>query len=239
MEWIYWLFETLGYTHPLHPALTHMPSGLVVGALVLGFLACRYNRPDFAIAARYCLILALIFSIPSAITGFLDWQHYYGGVWVFAIKIKIVFTVLLVFFLALGLYASRKVNLCSKVFLPIYLFFFLSVTVLGYYGGGLVTGEKQGKGPSAYQAGEKLYAANCATCHPNGGNSCMPSMPLTGSPQLKDFDTFLAYNRDPKLPGPHPMCPKRCMPAIPEKKVSDQQMKELYLYIVNVLHPKS
>jgi uncharacterized membrane protein len=239
MDLIYQFFETIGYTHPLHPALTHMPSGLVVGALVLAILACRYHRPDFAVAARYCLILALVFSIPSAITGYMDWQHYYGGVWVFAIKIKIIFTVLLVLLLSLGLYFTRKADSCSKTILPIYLLYFLSVTVLGYFGGGLVISERQGKVPAEYLAGEKIYAANCANCHPNGGNTCLPSLPLAGSSQLKDFETFLAYNRNPKLPGPSPMCPMRCMPAVTVKKVSDEQMKELYRYIVKFINPKS
>ena len=234
MDQIYKFFEILGYTHPLHPPFTHMPTGLVVGALVLAILACRYNHPDFAIAARYSLILALVFSIPAVITGYLDWQHYYGGAWVLGIKVKIILSILLVLLLALGLYVHRESNLCSKGVLPIYLFYFLTVTVLGYYGGGLVIGGKMEKVPVAYQAGEKLYAANCASCHPNGGNTINPSLPVVGSVHLKDFDTFLAFNRNPERPPG----PKRLMPAVSEKRITDQQMKELYNYIVNVMHPK-
>ncbi|MCL4501734.1 MAG: c-type cytochrome [Deltaproteobacteria bacterium] len=234
MEMIYSFFEKIGYTHPLHPPLTHMPTGLVAGALVLAILGCRYNRTDLSLAARYSLILALIFAIPSIITGYMDWQHYYGGAWVLAIKIKIICSVLLVVLLALGLYISRKSDVCAKSFLPIYFLYFATVTVLGYFGGGLVVGAKMAKIPAEYQAGEKIYASNCVSCHPNGGNTINPSLPLVGSPQLKDADTFLAFNRNPqKPPGP-----KRLMPAVSEKRVTDQQMKELYLYIVNVLHPK-
>lgn len=238
MDQIYSFFETLGYTHPLHPALTHMPSGLVVGALVLAILGCRYGRPDLAIAARYCLILALIFSIPSIITGYLDWQHYYGGAWVFAIKVKIITSILLVLLLSLGLYLSRRSDLCSRSSLPIYFSYFVCVTVLGYLGGGLVISERQAKVSPEYQAGEKIYATNCASCHPNGGNTITPTLPLVGSLQLKDFDTFLAFNRHPQIPA-GPSGYKRMMPATSEKRVTDQQMKELYRYIVNVLHPKS
>jgi uncharacterized membrane protein len=39
IDTVYLLLEKLGYPHPLHPPLTHMPLGLVTGALVLGFTA--------------------------------------------------------------------------------------------------------------------------------------------------------------------------------------------------------
>jgi hypothetical protein len=48
---------------------------------------------------------------------------------------------------------------------------------------------------------------------------------------LADFDTFLAFVRDPKLPhgksGP--------MPPIIPSKLKDKQLKELYDYIVKEL----
>ncbi len=97
----------------------------------------------------------------------------------------------------------------------------------------------QAKAPPEYQAGERIYAANCASCHAHGGNTITPGLPVVGSPQLKDFNTFLAFNRNPQRPTGNPTGPKRMMPAVSEKRITDQQMKEIYRYIVNVLHPKS
>jgi mono/diheme cytochrome c family protein len=97
---------------------------------------------------------------------------------------------------------------------------------------------KQAQAPPEYQAGERIYAANCAFCHANGGNTVTPGLPVVGSPQLKDFNTFLAFNRNPQIPT-NPTGPKRMMPAVSEGKITDRQMNELYRYIVHVLHPKS
>ena len=35
----YNLLDKIGYLHPIHPAMTHMPIGLVVGSLFLGVTA--------------------------------------------------------------------------------------------------------------------------------------------------------------------------------------------------------
>jgi uncharacterized membrane protein len=142
MDQIYKFFDAIGYANLFHAPLTRMPTGLVVGAAVLAFLSYRYNRPDFAKASHYLLILALFFLIPATISGIMDWQHNYGGVWVFAIQIKIILSVLLLLLISLGLYLTRKNDVRSKSILAIYVLYFLIVVVLGYLGGGLVMGGK-------------------------------------------------------------------------------------------------
>lgn len=142
MDRIYKFFDAIGYANLFHAPLTRMPTGLVVGAIVLAFLAYRYNRPDFAKASRYLLILALFFLIPASLSGIMDWQHNYNGVWVFAIEIKIILSALLLPLLALGIYITRKNEVCSRGILAIYVLYFLIVVVLGYLGGGLVMGGK-------------------------------------------------------------------------------------------------
>jgi mono/diheme cytochrome c family protein len=96
---------------------------------------------------------------------------------------------------------------------------------------------KQAKAPPEYQAGERIYAANCASCHAQGGNTVTPGLPVVGSSQLKDLHTFWAYIRNPQI-STNPTGYKRMMPAVSEKRITDQQMNELYRYIVKVLHPK-
>jgi uncharacterized membrane protein len=65
----YNLLDKIGYLHPIHPAMTHMPIGLVVGSLFLGVTALFYSRTSMARAAYYTLVLALIFWVPTVAVG--------------------------------------------------------------------------------------------------------------------------------------------------------------------------
>ena len=69
-------------------------------------------------------------------------------------------------------------------------------------GGGMMN-EGQGEGQQAAQAGPLgtlLFNERCKVCHRDGGNIEKRDLPLKGSPVLKDFDTFLAYIRNPTMP---------------------------------------
>ncbi len=110
IEAIYKTLNGLGYTHPLHPTLTHVVMGLVIGGFVFALVAWVFNRPALAQSGGHCMTLALIFLFPTAALGYADWQHFYGGAWIFPIGIKLVLAVvLLVFsFWPLGSTAGRK-----------------------------------------------------------------------------------------------------------------------------------
>ena len=110
----------------------------------------------------------------------------------------------------------------------IYVIAVLAVVGLGYYGGNLVFCSEKPATAAELQAGEKLYAANCGTCHPQGGNIFNAALPVKNSPYLKNFDIFLKYNRQPDRPDGT----KGVMPAIPPLKVSDDEMKQIYNYIM-------
>ena len=71
-------------------------------------------------------------------------------------------------------------------------------------------------------SGEVLLKENCAVCHPNGGNIVNPNKPLKGAQTLNTFETFLSWIRKPVQP----------MPPFPSSKISDQQAKELYDYLL-------
>jgi uncharacterized membrane protein len=45
IEFIYQALTKLGYTHPLHPTLTHVPLGMVMGALI-------FRRTNLAPSAK-------------------------------------------------------------------------------------------------------------------------------------------------------------------------------------------
>jgi cytochrome c6 len=71
-------------------------------------------------------------------------------------------------------------------------------------------------------AGEAFFKQNCMGCHPGGGNVIKPDKPLTGASQLKTFEAFLTWIRNPVQP----------MPTYSPAKISDEQAKKLYDYIV-------
>ena len=60
----------------------------------------------------------------------------------------------------------------------------------------------------------------------------MPELPLRGAPQLADFNTFMAFLRDPRLPdgsrGP--------MPPFSADALTRIQAKSLYDYMLDVLN---
>jgi uncharacterized membrane protein len=227
MESLYQFIEKVGYTHPIHPPLTHMPRGLAVGALILCALSILFRRPVFGVSARHCFILALVFAFPTIFFGYTDWVHYYDGIWTFPVKVKFVLTGVLTLLLMIGMYLNYKRNPSMKSILIIYFLVVLTVAGLGYYGGNLVFGTEKPDVTEDLKVGERLYTANCGTCHPQGGNILNPALPVKNSSYLKTFSAFLDFNRRPKMPNGS----KGLMPAIPPEKVSDAEMKQIYNYI--------
>ena len=227
-SWInafYQFMSGLGYSHPIHPALVHMPIGLVVGAFVFSWLAVLFNKERLARSASHCIVLAFLFWFPVVLFGFMDWQHFWGGAWLTLIKYKMGLAGILFIFLVIALVFILKEGVGSKGALTAYTLCFLTVVLLGYFGGQLVYGGKTQTSPKDYKAGEKIFLAECSGCHPHGGNVIKPSMPIRNSPKLKDLETFIAWIRHPKPP----------MPPFPDSEISQSQAKELYEYIVNVL----
>lgn len=227
MNSIYHFMEWLGYTHPLHPPLAHMPIGLVVGALVLYLAGWWRQRPNWMAAARYCVVLALIFLIFAAVAGYLDWQHYYAGAWLFAIDIKLILTGVLLIFLAIAVILSWKARVGPQSYLSLCTLCFLAVVGLGYYGGQLVLSGTCAPPSEKPTIGAKIYHTHCGACHPYGGNILNPKLPIIGSTQLANFSDFLAYNRHPQRPDGS----RAIMPAFSRKMISNQEMEELFNYI--------
>ena len=69
IESIYQILEKIGYTHPLHPPVTHLPAGLIIGAFLFSLVAWIFNRKNLAQTARHCLGLALIMAVPTILLG--------------------------------------------------------------------------------------------------------------------------------------------------------------------------
>jgi uncharacterized membrane protein len=85
-EFIYQPLTNLGYNHPIHPTLTHVPIGMAMGAFIFVLIAVITRKKNLAQTARHCSVLALIGPVPTALLGLMDWQHFYGGLLLFPIK---------------------------------------------------------------------------------------------------------------------------------------------------------
>jgi uncharacterized membrane protein len=216
----YEVLDKIGFVHPVHPPLTHLPMGLIIGAFIFALVALLFGRSILpSLAYRRIILLALIFTFPTALFGYTDWQHFYDGDWLFSIKIKLFLTGVLVVLLFIGVIFGRKKEAETKSSLAIYTLCLIVIAALGYFGGQLVfEGEGRAeKVPMRFLVGEKLFAANCNDCHPRGGD-------IINAPQLFDFKKFLTLLRNP----PTGMTP------FPPEQISDQKAMRLYLYLVQL-----
>jgi uncharacterized membrane protein len=227
----YDFLDTIGYMHPIHPAMVHMPIGLVVGGVTLIGMALLYPRfRSLRASAHHTLVLALVFWFPTVLFGVMDWQRYLGGAWLPAIKVKMVLAAVLLVLLVIGvILGSRRASL--HVLAPIYVLCLAAVVVLGYYGGQLVYAGLAPGGPAIYSAGQRVFDNNCTGCHAHGGNVIDPNLPLALAPQLKQYDTFEKFIRNPHMPNGA----AGAMPPFPADKIPPRQVRELYDYIVHVI----
>jgi len=168
IDFLYQVLTKFGYTHPLHPTLTHLPIGLVMGAFFFAMAGLIFKRTNLAQTARHCAVLALIAAGPTAILGILDWQHFYGGSLLFAIKMKLVLAGVLLMSLFLAVIFGFFGEMFSKIVVPMYVLCLLTAVGLGYFGGELVYGTqapagKVSEGPVA--EGAAVFQSNCSACH--------------------------------------------------------------------------
>lgn len=94
-EIIFEFLNKIGFTHPVHPAMNHIPMGLVIGAVVFRLTSFLPRLRVLARTGYHCVILALLGVAPAVFTGYLDWQHRYDGVWEFLIVLKMVLAAVL------------------------------------------------------------------------------------------------------------------------------------------------
>ncbi len=237
IDWLYRTLATLGYAHPLHPPLTHLPTGLVIGAFVFVVAARALRRPNLALTARHCIALALITVFPTMLLGVLDWQHFYAGAWIFPVKMKLGLAFLLLALLIGADIQGRTVQRKSRGFPFMYILCVLNVVALGFYGGELVFGGgapgKAGRAKGA-EMGAERFATHCSSCHPQGGNAIKASFALRSAPQLSDFPTFLAYVRSPKARDGS----DTVMPPFPPEKLTDDQAREIYDYVITAFQKR-
>jgi uncharacterized membrane protein len=234
IEFVYQTLAKIGYTHPIHPPLTHVTVGMVIGAFVFGIVAWKFRHQGLSRTAHHCIILALIAFLPTVLLGFMDWQYYFAGGWLLPIKAKFALAGFLLVLLVFAISVGPKGETVSKSALIIYGACLINVTALGYFGGELLFGgSSPGKaaGVKGIEISSEQFTRSCSSCHPGGGNSIKQDLPLKSAPQLVNFETFLAYIRDPKARDGS----RTVMPQFSPDKLSEQQAREIYQYVTQVL----
>ena len=108
IEAFYAFLQKIGFSHPLHPPLTHLPMGLVTESFLFALMALFFAKPVLLTTARHCSLLALVFALPTGVAGYFDWVYRYGGSMERAIQIKLVLAPLLFIVLTVAAWQSRK-----------------------------------------------------------------------------------------------------------------------------------
>lgn len=181
MESFYQTLYNLGYTHPVHPTMVYLPIGCVMAAFIFGLTSVFFNRSGLLISAKHCITLAVIAAIPTIIFGYMDWQYFHGGNWIFPIRMKIFLAALLMVLLTITVVFQWKLDASRKSILALFTFCFFNVVALGYYGGEIVfagfekhhhasdtSDEEKKTHPNetvTYDEVAGIFHQNCIQCH--------------------------------------------------------------------------
>lgn len=133
IEFLYGLLRQIGFTHPLHPAITHLPMGMAMGSFFFSLGSMRYA--ELARTAYHCAILGVIFVLPTMFLGILDWQYFYQGDWTVHITVKFFLAIVLaaLFIAAIKVGGGEPRN--PRLLLLLYGLCLLTAIGLGFTGG--------------------------------------------------------------------------------------------------------
>ncbi len=236
MDSLYQLLGQIGYTHPLHPVLTHLPVGCVIAAFVFGLLAVFFRHPGYYQTARRCLGLALAAVPVTALLGYYDWRHFYAGASLRPIHIKMVLAAVLFLTLLIGVLTVRlREGRPTARILVLCLICLGLVSGLGYFGGELVYGSRA-KGtlnqetPEAgnLSEGQALFEQKCAFCHYSDSGDAKVGPGLKGLFQRKMLPTsnwpLTEENVRRQIVTPY-----ETMPAFPG--LTEEEMQALMIYL--------
>jgi uncharacterized membrane protein len=139
IENLYSFLAAVGFTHPLHPMLTHIPMGMIIGMVVFSLLGLFLKNDDFAQTAFHCCVLALLAIGPVIVAGMLDWIHLQQSAWNGFIIAKMILAAVLTILLIVSVIMKRK-GAPPKKMAIFYLLCLACAGGLGYSGGSLVYG---------------------------------------------------------------------------------------------------
>lgn len=225
-HWFYDFLALLGYSHPVHPVLVHVPAGMSIGALGFSILALLTKQAAFRSTAYHVAVFALVFTLLAIPVGIFDWQRFYGGAWFFEIQMKAALAALYLVLIASAVVVGRRCQE-SRALPVLYFGSVLTVGGLGFFGGQLVYHGFTPEAPVQFKSGRHVFESHCSGCHRRGENIIEPNMPLRNAPQLHDFDEFLAFVRNPRMPDGSP----GVMPQFGSERISDPAVRELFDYL--------
>jgi uncharacterized membrane protein len=139
IETLYAVLGRVGFHHPLHPGLTHIPMGMVMGCFFFSLLAFYWKKHVFLTTSLHCAVLALIFMAPTIVAGLLDWQHLFAGRYLPLIVVNMVLAVVLTGLLGYAVMLHRQSAEAKKIFI-VYALCLGCAIGLGFSGGELVYG---------------------------------------------------------------------------------------------------
>lgn len=139
IESLYTLLAAIGFTHPLHPMLTHVPMGMIIGMVLFAAFGVVAKNTTLMQTAFHCSVLALAAIFPVIGAGLLDWLHLLQGSWNPYIIAKMILATILTGLLILAVIWKRRGASPARMLL-VYLFCLACAAGLGYSGGELVYG---------------------------------------------------------------------------------------------------
>jgi uncharacterized membrane protein len=140
IDLVYQTLAKMGYSHPLHPAMTHIPMGMIIGGFLFAVGSVVMKKDDLAKATHYCYTLALIFVLPTMMLGYMDWQYRLEAEWSGLILTKIILALMLTIILIITFFYGKNVNVDIKQKLILYVICFGIAMGLGFIGGELQYG---------------------------------------------------------------------------------------------------
>ncbi len=139
-EIIFTFLNSVGFIHPLHPALTHIPMGMVIGAVVFRMVSFLPKMKSVAKTGYHCVILGLLGIPPTLFSGYLDWEHTYGGHWEFLIILKMILAGILTITLAAIAFMDDPQDTRFNKITLLYILTVILAVGLGFSGGELQYG---------------------------------------------------------------------------------------------------
>lgn len=139
VNFLYNTLEAIGFAHPLHPGLTHIPMGMVIGCFFFGLTALVTKKAAFTKSAFHCSVVGLLFIVPTIVAGFLDWQYFFGSTMSIWVIIKFVLAFVLTVLLAYAVFLNLKGGTPKQLFV-VYALCLACAGGLGFSGGELIYG---------------------------------------------------------------------------------------------------
>jgi uncharacterized membrane protein len=195
MQTLYQFMDRVGFHHPLHPALTHLPVGLIMAAFIFALMDMVLHKSTLAQTSRHCLLLAIAVLPATALLGYFDWKTRIGGAMLFPIKMKLLLLPALFALLIAAALTGREEMVHSIKYKALLTLSFLVVVAIGFFGGELVFGA--GKALSRQNTastfslpdGRDLFRQKCSMCHLTDSETTKIGPGLKGLFQRKKMPT--------------------------------------------------